>query len=232
VSYTELPPPAALRDLVDSMWVVSAEAGGPASIVPDGCMDILHGHTGRLSVAGSDTTAHQVHRPAGTSAVGVRFRPGALPRLLGVPANELRDMRVPLEDVAPRLARSLARLDDDALSPAERLALIVDAVARRDAAPADPVVDGAVAALSADPRRGVRELAAGVSERHLRRRFHVAVGYGPKTLARVLRFRRLLGLPREDLALMALEAGYADQAHMTNEVKRLAGVTPSVLLRG
>jgi methylphosphotriester-DNA--protein-cysteine methyltransferase len=83
----------------------------------------------------------------------------------------------------------------------------------------------------------VRSLAAdlGLSERQLRRRCHAAVGYGPKTLDRVLRFRRFLDLagadPGRDLALLALDAGYADQAHLTRECSRLAGLTPAALMR-
>ena len=72
----------------------------------------------------------------------------------------------------------------------------------------------------------------GISERQLRRRFAEAVGYGPKTLARVLRFQRFLGLAEAggDLAGLAFAAGYADQAHLTRECVRLSGRTPAVLL--
>jgi transcriptional regulator GlxA family with amidase domain len=76
-----------------------------------------------------------------------------------------------------------------------------------------------------------REL--GVSERRLRRRFDAAVGYGPKTLARVLRFRRFLALAEEHglgLARAAAEAGYADQPHVTRECNDLAGLPPRELL--
>jgi AraC-like DNA-binding protein len=58
-----------------------------------------------------------------------------------------------------------------------------------------------------------------------------AVGYGPKTLARILRFRRLQALAPAPLAELALDAGYADQAHMTAEVTRLAGVPPVRFLK-
>ena len=65
----------------------------------------------------------------------------------------------------------------------------------------------------------------GLGERQLRRRFASAVGYGPKTFARVIRFRAALGLVRGGAALAeaALAAGYADQAHMTREMRSLAG---------
>jgi methylphosphotriester-DNA--protein-cysteine methyltransferase len=68
--------------------------------------------------------------------------------------------------------------------------------------------------------------ALGVSERQLHRRTLAAIGYGPKVLARVARLRRLVAVAEESLALRALEAGYASQAHMTDEVRRMTGLTP------
>ena len=97
--------------------------------------------------------------------------------------------------------------------------------------PGDPIVAAAVARLG-EPDARVDSLAieVGLSERQLRRRFHAAAGYGPKTLQRVLRFRRFLAGSRDDLARAALEAGYADQAHLAHEVARLAGTSPSRLM--
>ncbi len=71
----------------------------------------------------------------------------------------------------------------------------------------------------------------GVSARQLHRRVSDAVGYGPKMLQRVLRFRRLQALPPAPLVELALDAGYADQAHMTAEVTQLAGVSPVRFLK-
>jgi AraC-like DNA-binding protein len=71
----------------------------------------------------------------------------------------------------------------------------------------------------------------GVSARQLQRRVSAATGYGPKMLARVLRFHRLQALSPAPLLELALEAGYADQAHMTAEVKLLAGMSPVRFLK-
>ncbi|MGH2602199.1 MAG: helix-turn-helix domain-containing protein, partial [Dehalococcoidia bacterium] len=106
------------------------------------------------------------------------------------------------------------------------------------ARPLDDLVLAAAGRLERRSGESVRDLSRwlGVSDRHLLRRFNAAVGYGPKTFQRVGRLHRLLalaggrygnGLP---LAGLAILAGYADQAHMTREVGRLAGVPPSVLL--
>ena len=61
-----------------------------------------------------------------------------------------------------------------------------------DGAP-DPAVTRA-ARLLRDPQARAEDVAAevGLSLRQLRRRCHAAVGYGPKTLQRVLRFRRFV----------------------------------------
>ena len=101
------------------------------------------------------------------------------------------------------------------------------------AAPPDPIVRAAVDRLAGsglDVRALARELA--LSERQLRRRFESAVGYGPKRLARVLRLTRALAAARagEELARVAVDAGYADQAHFAHDCRSLAGVAPSALL--
>jgi methylphosphotriester-DNA--protein-cysteine methyltransferase len=105
------------------------------------------------------------------------------------------------------------------------------------AGPPDSLVVHA-ARLVQDPRARSIDLvrALGVSERQLRRRFDAAVGYGPKTLQRVLRFQRFLaGMSRRedgvDLAQLAAAAGYADQAHLTREAGLLSGRSPAVLAR-
>ncbi|MYW10647.1 helix-turn-helix domain-containing protein, partial [Streptomyces sp. SID2563] len=63
--------------------------------------------------------------------------------------------------------------------------------------------------------------------RQLHRRALTAFGYGPKTLARVLRLQRALALVRAGLpyADAALAAGCADQAHLARDMRDLAGTT-------
>ena len=60
----------------------------------------------------------------------------------------------------------------------------------------DPLARAAALGWPTRARAWMRRRALGVSERQLRRRFADAVGYGPKTLARVLRFQRFLALAR------------------------------------
>jgi len=96
------------------------------------------------------------------------------------------------------------------------------------------------AALLRDPAARTEAVAAevGLSERQFRRRCQAAAGYGPKTLQRVLRFQRFVRLldaarapALPDLAAVATQAGYADQAHLTRECSDLSGLTPVKLAR-
>jgi AraC-like DNA-binding protein len=223
--YRERPAPGALACL----WVrVAGEEGEHTDVLPDGCSDLIWSAERGAFVAGPDTGPVPVRSAPGAVLLGIRFRPGAGGAALGLPLSELRDRRVELGDVDPALARELHG-DLDPREAARRLQRLARELA---ATPEDPLVAAAVARLS-DPAARVEALAdeVGLSERQLRRRFHAAAGYGPKTLQRVLRFRRFLAGPRDDLARAALEAGYADQPHLSREVARLAGTTPGRLIQ-
>ena len=197
----------------------------PAQVLPDACSDLIWQAGRGAFVAGPDTGPAPVSSARGSVFVGARFRPGAGGAALGLPLSELRDLRVDLDALRPDLAE---RLPAD-LEPREARRRIAEIALA--AAPADAAVTEAARRL-ADPRTRVETLAGdlGLSERQLRRRCHVAAGYGPKTLQRVLRFRRFLATANGDLARAALDAGYADQSHLARECTRLAGKPPAALL--
>jgi AraC-like DNA-binding protein len=197
-------------------------------VVPDACVDLIW--TGaRLLVAGPDTQARFERLPAGAHLAGARLRPGAAGAVLGLPASELRDVSPDAADVLGRDA--VDPLLERLAAGADPHALLIEALVRRHAA-LDPLVGAAIAALDR-PRARVAGVAdeLGVSARQLQRRVTAAVGYGPKMLARVLRFRRLQTLSDTPLVERALDAGYADQAHMTAEVTLLAGLPPVRFLK-
>jgi AraC-like DNA-binding protein len=244
MAYRELSPPFGPSAAhIACLWMRDAGTAHTVHrVLPDACADIVWTAGGRLVVAGPATGPVLAEVPGGSAAVGVRFRVGAAGGALGLPASELLDATVALEDLWGDHAARLAERLHAAPGPEAMLALLTTAVAARLPPPAhlDPAVRVA-AAGAARPGAAVRDLAdrVGVGERQLRRRFADAVGYGPKTLQRVLRFQRFLGLAdgamedavRPDLARLALDAGYADQAHLTRECRRLAGLTPTELLR-
>jgi AraC-like DNA-binding protein len=234
--YREFAVPPAWRDALACLWirVVPARGSSPTRVLPDGCVDLVWEHGRGARVAGPDTGPGVVAPAPGTVVVGARFQPGAGGPALRLPLSELRDMRVDAADLWPELD---ARLPPT-LAPRAALRRVgAAAVQLAVASPPDGAIRAAARRLE-DPRARVDRLAGdlGLSERQLRRRSHDAVGYGPKTLQRVLRLRRFLtradaddgGL---DLARAAADAGYSDQAHLTRECTRLAGLPPAALAR-
>jgi AraC-like DNA-binding protein len=237
VSYREFEPRAELRDLVACTWERDVPTDEPQTtrILPDGSVDLMW-RAGELVVAGPDRGPF-LSSVAGETVVGVRLRPGAAGRVLGLPASELLDRRTPVRDLwAPD---GLEERVATAPSPERRRAELERALAGRRAAAGAPdeLVRAATLRLGLPAARvGSLSDELGTSERQLRRRFHDAVGYGPKTLDRILRFRRFVArIPRlacgeAELARVAAELGYADQAHLTRECSRLAGLTPAALI--
>lgn len=209
-------------------WEQTTATPHEQHVVPDACVDVIW-TDGRLTVAGPDTGPRIVTLAADARLVGARLRPGTAGAVLGLPASELRDTSADAAEVLG--ADVVAALLEELASSPEPHTLLRRAVQRRAAEP-DPLVDAAVLALGR-PRARVGPVAAelGVSARQLHRRVSDAVGYGPKLLTRVLRFRRLQALPPAPLVELALDAGYADQSHMTAEVTQLAGVTPVRFLK-
>ncbi len=207
--------------------VVWRNSTGPAArqrILPDACMDlVLIG--GRLLVAGPDTSA-RVHRQAESqTAVGVRLHAGRGPVLLGMPADELRDRTVLLEDLWGH--RRAWLLTEQVLErPAAALASWA-----RDARMVDPLAERVRALLDRGSTVGEAADAVGYSPRQLHRRLLPVFGYGPQQLRRVLRLMRVVadadtGTRWSDVAQ---RAGFADQAHLVREVRALAGVPPTEL---
>ncbi|CAN5820977.1 AraC family transcriptional regulator [soil metagenome] len=173
-------------------------------------------------VAGPDTTAFVSDRQS-TPVQGLRFRPGALPRLLGVPAAELRNSRVPLRELRPNIG------DGPLLSVTVRLL---------SHEPADETTPWPLPQLTEVTGRLAQGAAVsdvadeiGWSARNLQRQCAAVYGYGPATLRRVLRFRKAVGMLRAGVAVTdaAAGAGYADQPHLHREVRALAGVGVAAL---
>lgn len=215
----EWAPPSDLSPWVVCVWRCQTTGG---RVLPDGCADIVWNGSA-LSVVGPATRVSGVTVAPGLDAFGVRFRIGAAREALGLPVDELLDREVAIDDVWGARGAALMRQVEAEASPEPVLAEL-GRRARLGLPPPDLLVRAAV--LGGDPAIG---------ERQLRRRFAASVGLRPKALGSVLRFQRFLALAgrshEKGLARLAANAGYADQAHLARESRRLAGAPPSVLLR-
>ena len=192
---------------------------------------------GGAMLAGPASRASVIEFEQGHAHVCVTFALGAASRFVAAPLALARDEMVPLEILWGAPGASLrerlleASMPDDALAVTE--AVLLGQLTGADAP--DPAMVAAAGALS----RGVRvgEVAAdlGLLPRTLRRRFTAAVGLTPKRFARVQRMQRLVrdldGHRDADWAALAACHGYADQSHLADEFRELAGVTPGEYLR-
>ena len=189
-------------------------------------------------VAGLGEAIAMTESSGAARCVQVNLTPIGARRLLGVPMHELEDRVLPLEDV---LGREVERLEErlfDAPDWEARLLIVESFLAARLDDGADVRPDVVRAWRRLEETNGqirietlTRELQC--SRRHLLALFREHVGPGPKTVARVLRFNRLLRLlgrdPRPDWSELAFSCGYYDQSHLSREVRRLAGCTPGEL---
>ncbi|MDN3359453.1 helix-turn-helix domain-containing protein [Actinomadura sp. DC4] len=220
--------PAAGHPFVECWWEQSVDerAGGYVQrVLPDACADVIVSSDGRATVVGPATSVQLPRLAAGTSLRGLRLRTAAIGTALGLPADEIRDRELPLSDVFP----------------ASEAARIAERVWQGDRTAAVPVpderderVEHALNALRR-PAARVADVAAdlNLSERHLRRLVLSHTGLEPRTLRRVVRLQRFLRLSagrERSLADLAARAGYADQAHLSREVRALSGLTPTALL--
>jgi AraC-like DNA-binding protein len=157
--------------------------------------------------------------------------------LFGLPMAELARRVVDLDDLVP--AELVDRL---AAAPTwdARFDLLDAFLLNRLAAAPPPRPDLAWAWRRLGQTHGTIGVAAlcdeiGCSRRHLTGRFTEEIGLPPKAVARVLRFRRVLGLLQAEggagrFAEIAVAGGYCDQSHLNRDFRRLAGCTPTEYL--
>ena len=240
--YREYSIPISLREHVLCLWTQSI-VGTPGvyshRVLPDACVDIVFINDSPPLLVGPWHESFTADFRYGTQILGAHFHPGSAAALLKVPASELLNLSLPLRDVCGRPSvGALGSVADQPSLGAKKLALesvMRDWLSR--SVPANRAMRGALHWLASHPGGKIDRLSRemGISPRQLHRRFSAAVGYGPKLFQSVLRFQRLLRragrLPAgSGLAGLAAEAGYADQSHMTREVRRFSGKAPRALL--
>lgn len=172
--------------------------------------------------------------------VQVSLTPLGARALLGAPAAALVSWDADMLDVVGRPAVELTdRLRAAADWPGRFHAVegVLLRLARGNAALAPELAEAWRLTTVAHGRLRVEEVAGqvGWSSRHLAERFRGEIGLTPKEAARVARFdaarrslaRRVTDGRPPDLAALAIECGYYDQAHLTREWRSLSGLPPS-----
>jgi AraC-like DNA-binding protein len=253
-SYSAATPTGPLAAFVESFWAVESHgAYTRETIFPRAATEVFFnlGPPARLLrgrgtetyagswISGLHLRPFEIENDARASLIAIRLRPEGVRPFLGLPASEVAGEVAPLRDLLGSWIEEVGARLRETTGMRRRLSRLADFTARRFARtdPVSPTVRGALSALTARPAARVHELVreSGWSHRHFIARFRGEIGLAPKSFARIVRFeravRRVDAVRLHGWAALALECGYADQSHMVNDFRELAGATPGEVLR-
>ncbi|AEH10797.1 MULTISPECIES: helix-turn-helix domain-containing protein [Protofrankia] len=202
----------------------SVPQGANATVLPDACADVVVDQFGAAVLVGPTMAPHRLELEPSVVLRGLRLQPWAIPLLFRTTANELRDQVLSLGDLlGSRLARQVTH--DVWRGRVPSCWRTVDTTPWQM-----NLVKSLLHASGGVIEHTGRSL--GVSEREARRTARRLTGLSPRDLAQVGRLHRLLPLidhSDHPLAVVAVDAGFTDQAHMTRVLKLLTGTTPRSL---
>ncbi len=247
--YVEMPPAHSVSHLVATYWGFVAHAlprpGYVHRVWPDGCVTLVivrqPDRPPFAVIVGPRTTVLEVPTLVGDVRWGIRFRPETGALCCRRTAVELRDTvhtaHTVFPDSLPGLFNSIGAASDPVSA-----AMVLDTWLL-ELAPSGVVSPMARAAVDliveSDGRRQIADIATTlrVSMRQLQRTFLRETGLTPKEYANIRRARAALKRLASDLpshavtglSRVAAESGYADQAHLARECRRLLSLSPSAL---
>jgi AraC-like DNA-binding protein len=229
-----------LAPFLDYFWVIRWDLRGrpphEQAILPHPNVNLAFEATG-AGVFGVDRSIFTRRLTGKGKALGVRFRPGGFHPFYRDSIDALNDCVVPAREILGRAADEACAAAMSADASDTVMVAAAEGLLRGVGAVPDPVaaqVAGMVSRITADPAlRRVTALAEVflMPERRLQRLFTEYVGVSPKW---VMRRARLLEAARRadagevvDWAELALNLGYADQAHLTRDFTATIGVPPA-----
>jgi AraC-like DNA-binding protein len=232
-----------LAELVEHYWIVRWDlptgASHPQETIPHPSVHLVV-EPARSGVFGVMTGRFTRLLEGRARVLGIKFRPAGFHPFVAWPVCALTNRVAAAGDVfgAPGdvFARQVRSLDDESLPAA------ADAFVRGRRTASDPTVPAlnqVVSEIMADQQlTRVSEVArrSGIGERRLQRLFAEYVGVRPKWVISRSRLieaaERLATGDRVDLAALAADLGYSDQAHFARDFRAVVGRPPSVYAVG
>jgi AraC-like DNA-binding protein len=234
--FHRLSPPAGLEQRVRWFWITSWE-------LPDGevsrqqliaypAVNVVV-EPGMVGLSGPATRVSHRDLTGRGWAVGALLRPAAVAAFTDAPAT-LRDRYETLAEPGLRAAVAAA-LDDSDAGRQKAVEVLAAWLSARVGPPGrEGLLANRLVHLADSPgidRVGELAAALAVSERTLQRLATRYVGLSPIALLRRRRLQeaaaRIRDEPGVDLAAIATDLGYVDQAHLTNDFVRVLGFTPA-----
>jgi AraC-like DNA-binding protein len=238
-------PPPPLSAFIELLWYAAGwkPPHDRERHMPDGsvAMVILLGHGGAAGpessmIAGARSEAIFLDTSRPATIIGVQFKRGGAGPFLDVPVSELTNTHAALGDVAGPVSLRDRLLE--AGDPETRLDVLQQWLMQRllRRPDRDPAIAWAVRQFEHQPHIRISAVAdrIGRSSRWFIDRFATEVGLTPKVFSRVQRFQLALRQMHEtanvDLADLAVDTGYFDQAHFSHDFRSIAGITPTAYL--
>lgn len=260
-NYRQFNPSELLQPYVDSYWFLEDEVPNSKQmldrVVPTVRYGLIFTYCGQseskqsyqnnFSVNPSGIFASVTHYPVfvksqGKRGVfGVRLKPHTVKMLLKIPAVEVANHTLAIQDVLGAEGKVLSEQIMNASGPEERIRLVESFLAfrlLRASKHENEAVKYAIWKIRQNlgniPLRPLAE-ECNVSERQLQRLFLQHVGVSPKFFARTVRINHvfdLLKITNDRLWHdIVFHCGYFDQSHFIKEFKEFSGVTPEVFFR-
>lgn len=244
MKYKETRPCTALQPYIHSFWELKGDNGDRQweRIFPDGCPGLVVNvgescitdngivtmDFGKTYVAGAMTSFKESFIGENTHLFGVCLKPGVFSNFYNyAPQNELRNKTVPLEKPYS------FNIDKFIKSPVNYLnQFFYDRLQNKNGLLASVIHD----IQQSKGLAGIGEIAKRnlITIRQLERNFKTHIGLSPKEYSNIVRFQNAISQIKNsdrDRSLLdiAFECGYYDHSHLTNEIKKKTGLTPSQL---
>jgi AraC-like DNA-binding protein len=227
------------REIPRIMVPVILNLGAPFSVDSSGSGDGSDMQPFGSFAAGLHDRCALVESSGNSRCIQINLRPLSARRIFGCAMDALENQTVDLHDILGQSFGSLMAQLEDADDWGTRFTLLDSYLAGRlaDAPAVRPEIAWAMRELHRTGGTiGIGDLAVeiGWSRKRLIALFDDQVGQTPKTVARILRFNRVVKLLGSDSAMgwaeLAYDAGYYDQAHFNRDFRDFAGCTPSEYL--
>lgn len=253
--HQRIAPPSELAPFIQHFWYVQWDrrglAPGSAETLPHPSCYLVFEHDLERSIADPSvfqrTEVSGVHTGKFSRAMegrgrvfGLKFQPGGIFPYLRKSVSTLTNRVIPAEQVFGPGVNPLAELLRSHNTP-EAMAAATSSYLLSDPPKPDPSCDIAsklVSAILDDSTILTVEILSsrsGLSVRALQRLFKMYVGVTPKWVIRRYRLHELLDRFNSgewfEGAQLAVDLGYADQSHLINDFRKLAGVAPTEYLR-
>ncbi|URD53850.1 helix-turn-helix domain-containing protein [Chroococcidiopsis sp. CCNUC1] len=217
--------------------VINLRQGAIALYDRHSCAECGSTSSSRLSGIHSENCI--IDRHSQVAVIGLRFKPGGSQAFFSLPAGELHNRIVSLDDLWNCRAAELRERLLEAPSGETRFLVLERFLLSQMLEPPKQqlAVNFALRKFGQFPTPTVNSVIdqIGFSTRHFGQLFRDRVGLTPKLFCRVRRWRQVLylldGKDRVDWIGLAHSCGYFDQSHLIHDFHTFAGCTPTVYLK-